>query len=219
MANRAQQNGSYVLDCSHGITDDISVIGIGIVACFEVTQTIGYSSTCNSIILSYCHLTFTKHIIIQNQTIFISVVMTRYNHINMSSGFIKLILTLVMVMSMSFGSDTTHVVSAFVTPQGRFQQSPMTAKTTQSYTSSAAAWKSSSTTTTRLQERQWNFNEGQGPFGLKKNAETWNGRVAQVCLSSIASYYRVPHIRAKFCFRSFSYFYRRWHFYSSFYKN
>jgi hypothetical protein len=38
----------------------------------------------------------------------------------------------------------------------------------------------SSTSSTQLQERQWNFNEGQGPFGLKKNAEIWNGRVAQV---------------------------------------
>merc|ERR1719343_1355039 len=28
--------------------------------------------------------------------------------------------------------------------------------------------------------RTWNFNEGQGPWGMKKNAETWNGRVAQV---------------------------------------
>jgi hypothetical protein len=28
--------------------------------------------------------------------------------------------------------------------------------------------------------RQWNFNEGRSPFGLKKNAEIWNGRVAQV---------------------------------------
>merc|ERR1712113_962217 len=31
-----------------------------------------------------------------------------------------------------------------------------------------------------LMERQWNFNEGRGPFGLKKNAEIWNGRVAQM---------------------------------------
>jgi hypothetical protein len=36
------------------------------------------------------------------------------------------------------------------------------------------------TTTTSLAERKWNFNEGQAPWGLKKNAETWNGRVAQV---------------------------------------
>jgi hypothetical protein len=36
------------------------------------------------------------------------------------------------------------------------------------------------TSTTGLFERQWNFNEGQAPWGLKKNAELWNGRVAQV---------------------------------------
>jgi len=35
---------------------------------------------------------------------------------------------------------------------------------------------------TRLLERKWNFNEGQSPWGMKKNAETWNGRVAQVCV-------------------------------------
>ena len=34
--------------------------------------------------------------------------------------------------------------------------------------------------TTALSERRWNFNDGQGPFGLKKNAEIWNGRVAQM---------------------------------------
>lgn len=36
-------------------------------------------------------------------------------------------------------------------------------------------------TSTQLFERQWNFNEGRSPWGLKKNAEIWNGRVAQVC--------------------------------------
>jgi hypothetical protein len=34
--------------------------------------------------------------------------------------------------------------------------------------------------TTQLNERIWNFNEGRSPWGLKKNAEIWNGRVAQV---------------------------------------
>lgn len=38
----------------------------------------------------------------------------------------------------------------------------------------------STTTTTSLMERRWNFNEGQAPWGMKKNAETWNGRVAQM---------------------------------------
>jgi len=36
------------------------------------------------------------------------------------------------------------------------------------------------TTSTALSERQWNFNEGRGPWGMKKNAEIWNGRVAQM---------------------------------------
>lgn len=32
-----------------------------------------------------------------------------------------------------------------------------------------------------LNERQWNFNEvGKSPWGLKNNAEIWNGRVAQM---------------------------------------
>ena len=38
------------------------------------------------------------------------------------------------------------------------------------------------TTGSALAERRWNFNEGQSPWGLKKNAEIWNGRVAQVSL-------------------------------------
>ena len=37
-----------------------------------------------------------------------------------------------------------------------------------------------SSSTTALFERQWNFNQGRGPWGLKKNAEIWNGRVAQM---------------------------------------
>mmetsp|Transcript_29737 Transcript_29737/g.43966 ORF Transcript_29737/g.43966 Transcript_29737/m.43966 type:complete len:130 (-) Transcript_29737:188-577(-) len=40
--------------------------------------------------------------------------------------------------------------------------------------------------TTELAERRWNFNDQfQGPFGLKKNAEIWNGRVAQMAFVSI----------------------------------
>jgi hypothetical protein len=33
---------------------------------------------------------------------------------------------------------------------------------------------------TPLSERRWNFNEGRGPWGFKKNAEIWNGRAAQM---------------------------------------
>jgi hypothetical protein len=40
--------------------------------------------------------------------------------------------------------------------------------------------KALSFSTTQLQERRWNFNEGRSPWGLKNNAEIWNGRVAQV---------------------------------------
>jgi hypothetical protein len=40
--------------------------------------------------------------------------------------------------------------------------------------------KVASVPSTQLAERRWNFNEGRSPWGLKKNAEIWNGRVAQV---------------------------------------
>ncbi|CAB9509120.1 Transcriptional regulator [Seminavis robusta] len=59
--------------------------------------------------------------------------------------------------------------SAFVTP------SSSTTALSRNTVGTAAA-----TTSTQLHERQWNFNEGQGPFGMKKNAEIWNGRVAQM---------------------------------------
>merc|ERR1712115_481157 len=35
-------------------------------------------------------------------------------------------------------------------------------------------------TTSLSMGRQWNFNEGRQPWGLKNNAEIWNGRVAQM---------------------------------------
>jgi hypothetical protein len=30
------------------------------------------------------------------------------------------------------------------------------------------------------QQHKFNYNDGRSPFGMKKNAEIWNGRVAQV---------------------------------------
>ena len=36
-----------------------------------------------------------------------------------------------------------------------------------------------------MNERQWNFNNGREPWGLKKNAEIWNGRVAQMCFTVV----------------------------------
>uniref|UniRef100_A0A7S2HJ30 Uncharacterized protein n=1 Tax=Helicotheca tamesis TaxID=374047 RepID=A0A7S2HJ30_9STRA len=38
----------------------------------------------------------------------------------------------------------------------------------------------STSSSTALNERQWNFNDGRGPWGMKKNAEIWNGRAAQM---------------------------------------
>ena len=37
-----------------------------------------------------------------------------------------------------------------------------------------------SSATALSEGRQWNFNNGRSPWGLKKNAEIWNGRVAQM---------------------------------------
>ena len=42
------------------------------------------------------------------------------------------------------------------------------------------------TSNSALSERRWNFNDGQAPWGLKKNAEIWNGRVSQVCFGQYA---------------------------------
>ena len=57
--------------------------------------------------------------------------------------------------------------SAFVTP------STSVARTTTTTTTGIHP-------ATALAERRWNFNEGQAPWGMKKNAEIWNGRVGQV---------------------------------------
>ncbi|EED92386.1 sep-like protein [Thalassiosira pseudonana CCMP1335] len=44
---------------------------------------------------------------------------------------------------------------------------------------------STATSATALSERQWNFNSGRSPWGLKKNAEIWNGRVAQMAFTIV----------------------------------
>lgn len=80
-----------------------------------------------------------------------------------------------MIMLMVFSPSSS--VDAFMTPYRNV------GRTTDFVASSSSAVKTTTrtSTTTRLSERQWNFNEGQSPWGLKKNAEIWNGRVAQVC--------------------------------------
>mmetsp|Transcript_6823 Transcript_6823/g.15588 ORF Transcript_6823/g.15588 Transcript_6823/m.15588 type:complete len:145 (-) Transcript_6823:77-511(-) len=44
---------------------------------------------------------------------------------------------------------------------------------------------STSSSSTALSERQWNFNNGRSPWGLKKNAEIWNGRLAQMAFTTV----------------------------------
>jgi hypothetical protein len=60
------------------------------------------------------------------------------------------------------------------------QHSQLTRYHTKPVTSPFTTTTTASTTTTALQERRWNFNSGQSPWGLKKNAEIWNGRVSQM---------------------------------------
>ena len=70
-------------------------------------------------------------------------------------------------------------VNAFVVPDNR-KTTKIHAASFQTSQSELLKITSISSSTTSLNERRWNFNEGQSPWGLKKNAETWNGRVAQV---------------------------------------
>jgi len=78
--------------------------------------------------------------------------------------------------------------SAFCPPttnKGRFSLHPARANNNQLSPLSIA-------TTTTLAERRWNFNEGQSPWGMKENAEIWNGRVAQVRILEPHQYSCIP---------------------------
>jgi len=79
----------------------------------------------------------------------------------------RVLLALVAVVALA--SNT----AAFVPQAGK----SVSARTPFSSTTSIV---DDSSTTTQLAERQWNFNEGQSPWGMKTNAEKWNGRVAQI---------------------------------------
>lgn len=76
---------------------------------------------------------------------------------------------------MKFLSTAAALTLSFVSVNGFATHSPSAIKrmTPQTY--------SDSSNTSLSMGRQWNFNEGRGPFGLKKNAEIWNGRFAQMC--------------------------------------
>mmetsp|Transcript_11965 Transcript_11965/g.14063 ORF Transcript_11965/g.14063 Transcript_11965/m.14063 type:complete len:143 (-) Transcript_11965:278-706(-) len=66
--------------------------------------------------------------------------------------------------------------NAFVTPQSN----TISTRNTQTPPIAFPSLSESPITTTSLMARQWNFNEGRKPWGLKNNAEIWNGRVAQM---------------------------------------
>ena len=67
---------------------------------------------------------------------------------------------------------------AFVAPSTSLKKSFTNTNKQQHHPSSSSS--QHKITSTTLSERQWNFNNGRSPFGLKKNAEIWNGRVAQM---------------------------------------
>lgn len=70
---------------------------------------------------------------------------------------------------------TLALAGAFVAPQSNTISTPKI----QTPTSTSPLLSESSTTSLSM-GRQWNFNEGRKPWGLKNNAEIWNGRVAQM---------------------------------------
>jgi hypothetical protein len=117
--------------------------------------------------------------------------MSRFS-INLSMIWLYTVMVLTLL---DWGSDirSTNVVTAFVSqPQSIGRRNDKTNSIAVPYHFYRTTITSSTKTATTLLERRWNFNEGQGPFGLKKNAETWNGRVAQVCQFLPSCIYRVP---------------------------
>ena len=91
----------------------------------------------------------------------------------MAQKYSRLILSIVVLVL----CVTTTIAFAPVSPTGIIKERISTAAKTSISRSTTA----SCTSTTCLSERRWNFNEGQSPWGMKQNAEKWNGRVAQVC--------------------------------------
>eukprot|EP00594_Rhizosolenia_setigera_P011631 CAMPEP_0178961694 /NCGR_PEP_ID=MMETSP0789-20121207/13878_1 /TAXON_ID=3005 /ORGANISM="Rhizosolenia setigera, Strain CCMP 1694" /LENGTH=144 /DNA_ID=CAMNT_0020645615 /DNA_START=116 /DNA_END=550 /DNA_ORIENTATION=+ len=85
--------------------------------------------------------------------------------------FTTSIATIVVALIATFSVSNAFVPSSQISAQSRTFSTPTV--TTQKTTFSAQS-------TTALNERRWNFNEARGPFGMKKNAEIWNGRVAQM---------------------------------------
>lgn len=108
---------------------------------------------------------------------------------NNSRSLVIACLCLVLMAATHVNAFAPHPLSSRIQKQQQRAQgtSPFVTTTTTA----------TSSTSTQLQERQWNFNEGQGPFGLKKNAEIWNGRVAQV--SDLSSLYCTTYFTLRYC--------------------
>ena len=70
---------------------------------------------------------------------------------------------------------TLALTKAFVAPQSKIISSCQI----QPPTITSPSLEDYSTTSLNM-GRQWNFNEGRKPWGLKNNAEIWNARVAQM---------------------------------------
>jgi hypothetical protein len=87
------------------------------------------------------------------------------------------ILSLFSIILMVLSSADAFMTPSSMTPLTSSSNSCHRSLTT---TTTQTPIATKTTSTTALFERQWNFNQGRGPWGLKKNAEIWNGRVAQV---------------------------------------
>ena len=78
----------------------------------------------------------------------------------------------------SIVSSLVILVSVLVAGVSAFAPSSRSSLVTQSATGIRAPQKESNLI---LNERRWNFNEiGRSPWGMKNNAEIWNGRMAQM---------------------------------------
>jgi len=73
-------------------------------------------------------------------------------------------------------SSSINSLATSSTPSHNSILSPTTNNNRLSTTSNSA---------TALNERPWNFNQGRSPWGLKNNAEIWNGRVAQMAFTIV----------------------------------
>ncbi|KAL7524448.1 hypothetical protein ACHAXR_000577, partial [Thalassiosira sp. AJA248-18] len=85
----------------------------------------------------------------------------------------KRILSLLFLIgaAQAFAPPSSSFTTSTTTTPASHNNNRLTTPTTQTSTSSSSP--------TALY-RQWNFNSGRSPWGLKKNAEIWNGRVAQM---------------------------------------